>query len=202
MFSANVYNIINITKYYNLDTNFPWKENKHNHITSIMAQKKHAQNLSHWRCKEKGQVKAVSVVRMRTECLTSKVYSCSVYTSSKVYFCSAAPLHWSTWTKEDLPLWNRDVVESVRQDAEGSWPYVSLCSLVQLYHPWDTTLHRAVETSQLTWGWCISVLFAEKAAQSTLSRMAFSFHLCLSRTFHPNLLVFKPVLSGWPNRTA
>lgn len=40
MFSDNFYNIMIIPKYYKLDTNNPWKEIKHNHITLITAWKK------------------------------------------------------------------------------------------------------------------------------------------------------------------
>lgn len=88
MFSDNFYNIVIIPKYYKLDTNNPWKEIKHNHITLITTWKKHMPNLSHWRGKEKGKVKAVRVVRMQTDCLTWKVHLCSV-----------VPLHSGTWTK-------------------------------------------------------------------------------------------------------
>lgn len=104
MLSDNLYNIRTIPKYYNLDTIRPWKENKYNRITLTATHKASVteEGVNH-------TVKAGRVVRMWTQRL-----------SSKVSLHSVEPLHSGTWTKKGRPLWNREAVEWVQQNAEGS----------------------------------------------------------------------------------
>lgn len=94
-------------------------------------------------------------------------------------------------------LWERDVVESLRQNAEGNWPHISLSHSGAAVSPEQR--HRDISAHLPL---MILSSFCWRAAQSALSFVAFPIHFCLSRTFYPNLLAFKPLLSGWLNRTS